>query len=143
MDTTNGRSAVLAALESTVCRDPDIDFVIVFGSQVTDDVRPSSDLDVAVKFADELSSSERFQKRCFLSGELQRESAPFVDVSDIDELPLAVAHDAVHGRVLCGDEQALREFTAEVEAAVAQQSDDIHRRQRAVIDRIAEEGLRG
>ena len=143
MDTTEERSEVLVALESAVCRDPDLDFAIVFGSQATDDARPSSDLDVAVKFADDLSSSERFEKQCFLSGELQEEGAPFIDVSDIDGLPLAVAHDAVHGKLLCGDEQAFREVKAEVEAAFAEQGDDIRRRQRALIDRIAEEGLRG
>ena len=143
MDTTGGRSAVLAALESAVCRDPAVDFAIVFGSQITDDARPSSDLDLAIKFADDLSSSERFEKRCVLSGELQQEGAPFIDVSDIDELPLGVAHDAVHGKLLCGDDDAFHEVTAEVEAAFAEQGEDIRRRQRAVIERIAEEGLRG
>jgi predicted nucleotidyltransferase len=143
MDTTNERSDVFVALESVICRDPDIEFAIVFGSQVTDDARPSSDLDIAVKFAEKLSSHDRFQKRCFLSGELQQEDIPFIDLSDIDELPLAVAHDAVHGRVRCGDEQTFRAVKAEIEAAFTQQSDDIRRRQRAVIDRIAEEGLRG
>lgn len=143
MDTTDGHSGLLAALETAVCRDPAVEFAVVFGSQVSGDARPSSDIDIAVKFADDLSSSERFRKRCFLAGELQREDAPFVDVSDIDELPLAVAHDAVQGRVLCGDEEAFRAVKTEVEAAFSERGEDIRRRQRAVIDRIAEDGLRG
>lgn len=143
MGTTDGHSRLLAALESSVCRDPAVEFAVAFGSQATGGDRPSSDLDIALKFANELSSRERFRKRCFLAGELQREDAPFVDVSDIEELPLAVAHDAVQGRLLCGDEQAFRAVKTEVKAAFAEQGDDIRRRQRAVIDRIAEEGLRG
>lgn len=143
MDTTDGHSEVLAALETAVCRDSAVEFAVVFGSQISGDTRPSSDLDIAVKFADDLSSSERFRKRCFLAGELQREDAPFVDVSDIDELPLVVAHDAVQGRVLCGDKEAFRAVKTEVEAAFSKRGEDIRRRQRAVIDRIAEDGLRG
>lgn len=143
MGTTDERLEALATLESAVCRDSDIEFALVFGSQVTDTARPSSDLDIAVKFDEDLSSGERFRKRCFLAGELQQEDTPFVDISDIDELPLAVAHDAVQGRLLCGDEEAFREVKAEVETAFAERGEEIRQRQRALIDRIAEEGLRG
>jgi predicted nucleotidyltransferase len=143
MGTTDERLEALATLESAVCRDSDIEFALVFGSQVTDTALPSSDLDIAVKFDDDLSSGERFRKRCFLAGELQQEDTPFVDVSDIDELPLTVAHDAVQGRLLCGDEEAFREVKAEVETAFAERGEEIRQRQRALIDRIAEEGLRG
>lgn len=143
MGTTDERLEALATLESAVCRDSDIEFALVFGSQVTDTARPSSDLDIAVEFDDDLSSGERFRKRCFLAGELQQEDTPFVDVADIDELPLAVAHDAVQGRLLCGDEEAFREVKAEVETAFAERGEEIRQRQRALIDRIAEEGLRG
>jgi predicted nucleotidyltransferase len=143
MGTTDERLEALATLESAVCRDSDIEFALVFGSQVTDTARPSSDLDIAVKFDDDLSSGERFRKRCFLAGELQQEDTPFVDVSDIDELPLTVAHDAVQGRLLCGDEEAFREVKAAVETAFAERGEEIRQRQRALIDRIAEEGLRG
>lgn len=143
MGTTDERLEALATLESAVCRDSDIEFALVFGSQVTDTARPSSDLDIAVKFDHHFSSGERFRKRCFLAGELQQEDTPFVDVSDIDELPLAVAHDAVQGRLLCGDEEAFHEVKAEVETAFAERGEEIRQRQRALIDRIAEEGLRG
>lgn len=143
MDAIDGRSQVLAALEESLCRDPDVEFAVVFGSQVTGDSRPSSDLDLAVKFADDLSPHERFQKRCFLSGDLQRADAPFVDISDVEALPLDVAHDAMSGEFLCGDERAFRQFEADVEAAFEERRDDIRRHRRDVIDRIAEDGLRG
>lgn len=59
--------------EESLCANAEIEFVVIFGSQTTGDMRPASDLDIAVKFTDELSSHERFRKRCFLSGDLQRE----------------------------------------------------------------------
>lgn len=143
MGERDGRSAAFEALEESLCTDPAVEFAVAFGSHVTGDSHSSSDLDIAVKFADELSAREQFEKRCFLSGELQREGEPFVDLSDIEALPLAVAHDAVNGEFVCGNEQAFRRFEAEIEAAFAERNDEARRRRRAVIDRIAEGGLRG
>lgn len=143
MDTADGRSRLFAILEESLCRDADLEFAIVFGSHATDEVHKSSDFDLAVKFVDDLSSHERFRKRCFLSGNLQREDAPFVDVSDIDELPLTVAHEAVNGAFLCGNELAFNRFKETVETAFAKRRTDDERRHRATIDRIAEGGLSG
>lgn len=143
METSDEHSQLFATLEESLCRDSDIEFVVAFGSQVTDDSRSSSDLDLAVKFADDLSSHERFQKRCFLSGNLQQADAPFIDLSDVEDLPLNVAHDAVNGEFLCGNEQAFHQFKTEIEASFEKQRDEIRRHQQDVIDRIAEDGLRG
>ena len=143
METSDEHSQLFATLEESLCRDSDIEFVVAFGSQVTDDSRSSSDLDLAVKFADDLSSHERFQKRCFLSGNLQQADAPFIDLSDIEDLPLNVAHDAVNGEFLCGNEQAFHQFKTEIEASFEKQRDEIRCHQQDVIDRIAEDGLRG
>jgi len=68
---------------------------------------------------------------------------PFVDVSDIESLPLAVAHDAVAGLFVCGDEDEFERVKTDIETKFAEQRDNHHRQQRAVIDRIAEGGLRG
>lgn len=143
MDGSDDRSRLLAELEGSLRRDPDIEFTVAFGSRITGETRPSSDLDLAVKFADDLSSHERFRKRCFLSGDLQREDAPFIDVADVETLPVDVAYDAVSGELICGDERAFQRFKTEIEAAFEGQRDDVRRRQRNVIDRIAEAGLRG
>ena len=143
MEASDKHSQLFATLEESLCRDSDIEFVVAFGSQVTDDSRSSSDLDLAVKFADDLSSHERFQKRCFLSGNLQQADAPFIDLSDVEDLPLNVAHDAVNGEFLCGNEQAFHQFKTEIEASFEKQRDEIRRHQQDVIDRIAEDGLRG
>ncbi|MBX0297205.1 nucleotidyltransferase domain-containing protein [Halomicroarcula sp. F27] len=134
---------VLDAVTESVCPDSAVEFVVAFGSQVTGEPTPSSDLDLAVKFVDDLSDRERFEKVCFFSGDLQQADTPFVDLSDIEALPLDVAHDAVNGTLVCGDEQMFEQFKTDIEAAFADQRDDIRRHQRDVIDRIAEDGLRG
>jgi predicted nucleotidyltransferase len=143
MEADDERSQLFATLEESLCRDSDIEFVVAFGSQVTGASRSSSDLDLAVKFAEDLSSHDRFQKRCFLSGDLQQADAPFIDLSDIENLPLGVAHDAVNGEFLCGNEQAFRQFKTDIEASFEERRDEIRRHQQDVIDRIAEDGLRG
>ena len=61
----------------------------------------------------------------------------------IEDLPLNVAHDAVNGEFLCGNEQAFHQFKTEIEASFEKQRDEIRRHQQDVIDRIAEDGLRG
>jgi len=143
MDPSVEGSQALVALEESVCTDSDIVFALVFGSQFSGEPTPSSDLDLAVKFADELSEQERFEKRCFLAGDLQKANRPFIDVSDIESLPVDVAHDAVNGEFLCGDVQPFEQFKAAIEEEYAEQRETLRRHQRAVIDRIAEDGLRG
>jgi predicted nucleotidyltransferase len=143
MGTSGERPSVLDTLGESVCADPAVEFAVAFGSQVAGEPNRSSDLDLAVKFADDLSDGERFDRRCFLSGDLQREDAPFVDLSDIESLPLDVAHDAVNGLLVCGDEQAFERYKADVESTFADRRETIRRDQREVIDRIAEDGLRG
>jgi len=129
--------------EASLCADGNIEFVVAFGSQLTGDSTDRSDFDIAVKFADELSASERFTKRCFLSGDLQADELPFVDVSDIETLPVDVAHEAINGTVVCGDQDVIDQYTAAVKAAFNDQREERHRSRSQLIDRIATEGLRG
>lgn len=143
MDATDGQSRLLAAIGESICHDADIDFVVSFGSRTTGESRPSSEIDLAIKFDTDLDSNERFRKRCFLSGDLQRADGPFVDVSDIESLPIDIAHDAVNGEFICGDEQSFRRFKGEIEATFEDRREDIRRHQQEVIDRIAREGLSG
>ncbi|MCL9813273.1 nucleotidyltransferase domain-containing protein [Natranaeroarchaeum aerophilus] len=143
MDGGNVDSELIAAFEASVCADADVEFAIVFGSQSAGETTQASDIDLAVKFSDGLTEGDRFDKRCFLSGNLQREELPFIDVSDIEALSLDVAHDAVNGTFVCGDEDAFEQFKSDIEEAFSANRDTIRREQRAVIDRIAEDGLRG
>jgi predicted nucleotidyltransferase len=143
MERRDVRPELLDVLGEVVCVDPTIEFAVAFGSQITGEATQPSDLDIAIKFADGLSRHERFRKRCSLSGEIQRESAPFIDVADLETLPIDIAHDALDGEVICGDEQAFRTFKQEVVSAYRDQRDELRRRQSELIDRIAEDGLRG
>ncbi len=143
MDAGDDHPLVDSIREASLCADEDIEFVVAFGSQLTGDSTDSSDLDITVKFADELSASERFTKRCFLSGDLQTDELPFVDVSDIETLPVDVAHEAINGTVVCGDEGVVDQYTAAVKAAFYDQHEERRHTQRQLIDRIATEGLRG
>lgn len=143
MDTSDRRSQTLAALEASVCSDADIVFVVAFGSRILGTETKGSDLDVAIKFADELSDRERFAKRCFLAGDLQREDTPSIDVSDIETLPVDIAYDAINGLFVCGDRDLFEQFKTDVEMTFAERHDELRDQQRTVIERIAEEGLRG
>ena len=143
MTARDGTSPVEDVVRESVCADPAVEFVVLFGSQTTGAAGPASDIDIAIKFTDQLSAQERFQKWCFFAGDLQHEAAPAVDVSDIEQLPIDVAHDAVAGEVLCGDSDAFERFKARIDDRFETERDDLRKHQRAVIDRIAEEGLRG
>lgn len=143
MEPNVDQSQIRSALKDSVCADPDVVFAVAFGSQLSGTVTGSSDLDIAVKFTADCPERERFKKRCVLSGEVQQEKFPFIDISDIDSLSLDVAHDAVNSGLLCGDEQAFERFKTDIEAEFDEQRETLRRHQRAVIDRIAEDGLRG
>ena len=143
MDSDDGGSHPLTANLGSLCTDPDIEFAVTFGSRTTGQSCPSSDLDVAVKFADELHSADRFRKRCFLSGDLQQPGLPRVDLVDLESLPIEVAHDAVSGEFVCGDRATFQKFKGDLETTYRDGRRDRHRRRQKRIDRIAEEGLRG
>lgn len=124
-------------------RRPGVEFAVVFGSRSDGAHRSASDIDVAVKFEEDLPSPERFRRLCSLSGDLQRSDAPFVDVSDIESLPLPVAARAVEGDLLSGDEASFRRYADTIETDYAERRDELRRHNRSVIDRIANGGLRG
>ena len=143
MNSDDEDSRSLTSRLGPLCSDPDTEFAVRFGSRTTGRSRPSSDLDVAVKFADELSFEDRFRRRCFLSGDLQQLGGPHIDLVDLESLPIEVAHDAVSGEFVCGDRAAFEEFKRDLETRYQAGRRDRRRRRRRRIDRIAEEGLRG
>lgn len=143
MDPLGGSASVPADITESLCQDPDIEFVVVFGSRATGSPRPSSDLDIAVKFSETLSSEDRFRKRCHFSGHLQASDAPFVDLSDIEDLSIEFAHAAVNGDLVCGDEDAFQDFKQSIEDEFGATQDERETDHRAFIRRVAEEGLRG
>lgn len=143
MATEDGRDDVPEAVQRLLCRDPDVELVVAFGSRVQGTAGPTSDLDLAVKFSDDLTAEERFRKRCRLSGRLQETDAPFVDLSDVEDLSLEFARSAVDGELLCGDRDAFESFRAQIRGEYDDRREDIEERRRALIRRIAAEGLHG
>lgn len=138
-----GQAQFINDLARQLCQDSVVAFAVVFGSMSTGESRPSSDVDIGVKFTESLSSEERFRKLCFLSGSLQQSGQPFVDISDVTELPLPVAHDAVNGTFLCGNEQSFQHLKTTIEAEFEEYQAEIQRHSNDVITRIAERGLHG
>ena len=120
-----------------------VEFAVLFGSFAEDDETPPSDIDLAIKFSNTLAPDQRFRQLCMFSGNLQSSDRPFVDVSDIERLPLDIAHDAVHGKLVYGNERQFEAFRKEIQDTFAAQRDAIRSRQRDVIERIANQGLHG
>lgn len=134
-------SPVPSSVVETLRQDPDVEFAVAFGSRITGDHRSGSDLDIAVKFSDALSATERFRKRIGLSGRLQADGIPFVDVSDIDAMPPHLEREVVTGQLLCGDTTAFRRFVEAVERESTERDD--RREDYEYIRRVAEDGLHG
>ncbi|ACV11399.1 DNA polymerase beta domain protein region [Halorhabdus utahensis DSM 12940] len=143
MATNSGSDPLPSAVKQRLCDDPDVEFVVAFGSRVTGTASASSDIDIAVKFTDRLSPEERFRKQYRLSGQLQDSELPFVDVSDIEELSLEFAQAAVSGELLCGNDAAFRTYRENIAAEFERKREQLAENHRDRIRRIAEEGLRG
>jgi len=142
--TTNEASGVIPETGIEPLRTaPEVEFAVAFGSRVAGDPRPTSDLDIAVKFVERLSDEERFRTLCHISGHLQHDDDAEIDVSDIETLPLEIARAAVDGTLVCGDETAFRAFKDAIESEFEDRRDEIEARQRDFIRRIADEGLHG
>lgn len=118
----------------------DVVFAVLFGSRVRGTAGESSDVDVAVKFPEDLDERERerFRRRNRIDAELQTHADGFVDVSDVDALPVPVAHAALQdGIVLVGDERAVSQYREGIAREYEASADDRERRQREFIDRLA------
>nr|WP_245810826.1 nucleotidyltransferase domain-containing protein [Halorubrum halodurans] len=73
----------------------DVCFAVLFGSRVRGETHESSDVDVALRFPEDLSPKERFRRRNRIDADLQSYADDFVDVSDIEHLPLPIARAAL------------------------------------------------
>ena len=134
---------VVSDLRSAFADSDAIEFAILFGSFTGDEETSPSDIDIAIKFTDALAPAERFRQLCKFSGHLQSSDRPFVDVSDIEGLPLDIAHDAVHGKLVYGNEQRFEAFREDTQETFAAQRDTICSRQLDIIERIANQALHG
>lgn len=113
-------------------------FAVLFGSRARGTADESSDVDVALRFPEEMDSHERFRVRNRIDADLQAYAAGTVDVSGVDSLPTPVAYAALRdGIVLVGDERAVEEYRERVEREHEASADERKRENQAFIDRLA------
>lgn len=116
----------------------DVEFGLLFGSHARGEATDDSDLDIAVRFPDQLSDRDRFRARNRIDATLQAYAEGTVDVSDIDALPVAVQHAALRdGIVLCGDDDAVADYREQVATAYESTADERTAERQAFIDRLA------
>ena len=116
----------------------DVCFAVLFGSRVRGDAHESSDVDVALRFPDDLSSTERFRRRNRIDAELQSHADAFVDVSDIEALPLPIARAALRDGIrLVGDDREVDAYRDRVEAEYEETATERERDRREFVDRLA------
>lgn len=117
----------MATNESTI-EDPDIDemsaylagtevtFALLFGSYARGTTETTSDVDVALRFPEDMDAYERFHCRNRIDVRLQKYAENFVDVSDIDSLPITAAYAALRdGIILVGDTSDVEAYRTQVE----------------------------
>jgi predicted nucleotidyltransferase len=113
-------------------------FAVLFGSQARGTADESSDVDVALRFPEEMAAHERFRRRNRIDAHLQEYAESFVDVSEIDALPTSVAHVALRdGIVLAGDVQTVESYRKRVTEEYEASADERERKHREFIDRLA------
>ncbi|OYR55002.1 DNA polymerase III subunit beta [Halorubrum sp. E3] len=116
----------------------DVRFAILFGSRVRGETHDSSDVDVALRFSEDLSPKERFRRRNRIDADLQGYTDDFVDVSDIQDPPLPIARAALQEGVrLVGDERAIAAYRERIDAEYERTAADRKRDRREFIDRLA------
>lgn len=125
---TDGMSAYLA--QTTV------EFAILFGSHARGTA--SSDVDIALRFPEEMNARERFRLSNRIDAELQQYTASFVDVSDIDTLPIPVTYAALRdGIVLVGGERKVEAYQENVEQEYEATKDDREQARQEFINQLA------
>lgn len=113
-------------------------FALLFGSHARGTAGSESDVDIALRFPEEMDDRERFRLRNRIDAELQQFADGFVDVSDVETLPTGVVYAALRdGVVLVGDESAIQTYQEEVAEAHEKTADDRERERREFIDRLA------
>ncbi|WP_227379906.1 type VII toxin-antitoxin system MntA family adenylyltransferase antitoxin [Haladaptatus halobius] len=116
----------------------EVTFALLFGSHARGTATPASDVDIALQFPDQLDARERFQRRNRIDADLQAYAEGFVDVSDIEQLPLNVVHSIVRdGILLVGDETAVNDYREQIEREYGATADERQRERQEFIDRLA------
>lgn len=118
--------------------DSEVRFAVLFGSFASETVQESSDVDVGLRFPDEMTAKERFRHRNRIDADLQTYTERFVDVSDIEALPLPVTRAALRDGIrLVGDEQEVDAYREQIDAEYESSATDREQERQEFIDRLA------
>ncbi|RDZ51315.1 DNA polymerase III subunit beta [Haloferax sp. Atlit-4N] len=113
-------------------------FAVLFGSYARGTADESSDVDIALRFPEEMSEAERFRRRNRIDADLQSYAEGFVDVSDIESLPTHVAHAALRDGVrVVGDEREVNAYKKRVDTEYDASASEREQERREFIDRLA------
>ncbi|KTG29769.1 MULTISPECIES: type VII toxin-antitoxin system MntA family adenylyltransferase antitoxin [Haloferax] len=113
-------------------------FAVLFGSHARGTADESSDVDIALRFPEEMSEAERFRRRNRIDADLQSYADGFVDVSDIESLPTHVAHAALRDGVrIAGDEREVNAYKQRVDTEYDASASEREQERREFIDRLA------
>lgn len=119
--------------------DAGVEYAVLFGSHARDEAANDSDVDVAVRFPDDCTPRERFERRNRVDAALQSHADGFVDVSDLAELPASVARRALRdGVLLVGDEAVRASDRARIEREYEATREEREAARRAFLDDLAE-----
>ncbi|WP_336365002.1 type VII toxin-antitoxin system MntA family adenylyltransferase antitoxin [Halalkalicoccus salilacus] len=115
-----------------------VEFAILFGSHAQGTASDTSDVDIAIRFPEELTDYERFSLRNRIDADLQEYAAGFVDVSDIETLPNPVAYAALQDGIrLVGDSQTIDTYQGQINREYETAASERKQERREFIDRLA------
>lgn len=136
-DESNVEGVNLSEMRAYLAETPVV-FAVLFGSHARGTATESSDVDVALRFPEEMTDHERFDARNRIDAGLQEYADGFVDVSDVDSLPTPVAYAALRdGIVLTGDERAVETYRERIGREYEATANERERERREFIDRLA------
>ncbi|MUV57883.1 nucleotidyltransferase family protein [Halogeometricum sp. CBA1124] len=136
-DESNVEGVNLSEMRAYLAETPVV-FAVLFGSHARETATESSDVDVALRFPEEMTDHERFDARNRIDAGLQEYADGFVDVSDVDSLPTPVAYAALRdGIVLTGDERAVETYRERIGREYEATANERERERREFIDRLA------
>jgi len=115
-----------------------VEFAVLFGSYARSEPDEASDVDIALRFPESLSTTERFRLRNRIDADLQEYADSFVDVCDIDTLPTPVAYRALRdGTVLVGDDQPVNAYREQISRAYEETTETREQQREEFINRLA------
>ena len=124
------RDLIIENIKTEVEQIPKIELAILFGSIVTENFKPSSDIDLAVKCKNPLSIDEKVE----ISSNLSEKTGRELDLVDLDAAHGALLQEAiVRGKVIYKSHPSV--FEALLKRMLAEKEDDARFHEKTVAER--------